>query len=150
MLTWDYFPNEFEINVLGGASTVARHGEKTYTCKSKQLIRFYFSSAVACGGGGGRFREAEPSSLSWMPLQPRTGSKVDQEQLQSVEVINKLTQDGEKNKVIAVTCVSPLHKISTSSTLMPRAISLHRHLVASPVLVPFTLCTSKSSIAAGC
>lgn len=116
MLTWDYYPNEFEINVLGGASTVARHGEKTYTCKSKQLIRFYFSSAVACSGGG-RFREAELSSVSRTPLQPQTGSKVDQEQLQSVEVINELTQDGRKIKVIVVTCVSPSHKISTLSTL---------------------------------
>lgn len=77
MLTQDYYPNEFEINVLGGASAAARHADKTYTCKSKQLIRFYFSSAVARGGGGGRFREAELSSLSRTLPQPRTGSGVD-------------------------------------------------------------------------
>lgn len=78
MLTWDYYLNEFEINVLGGASTAARHGDKTYTCKAKQLIRFYFSSAVArsSGGSGGRFREAELNSLSRTSLQPRTGSRV--------------------------------------------------------------------------
>lgn len=72
MLTWDYYPNEFEINVLGGASMAARHGEKTYTCKSKQLIRFYFFQRSGMrrqrkvqGGGTKQFVLDSAAATDW-------------------------------------------------------------------------------------